>query len=479
MRDGWSNRYPGSAFALRLGAWIVGLFGVLRSTWVQTWILVPFGSLQGEIACRVMGAPRGAVVVDRSCTGYDALALCLGAIFAFPAPWRKKAGGAAVGFALITLLNTLRIGTLAMVAGKGRAFEILHLYVWPAVIVIAAAGYVFAWMRWVDGGSRLPLLASGRLLAPSARRFLGLTVLLVILYYAVSPWLLDSKALLVAARWAAATAGGLMTFFGASVEVTDNFLRTDHGTWVVTQECVATPLVAVYLAAALAFLGSTSRRLVACLSAPPLFLGLATARLLVLAIPATLVASQNVAVHAFHQMVTGLVLVIVAAHLARGPGRVRRWSPLPGGAVALAGGSLLGLAWGLVDLRLVRPAAEVAVAWLPHLGHSWVDAQGALALLPGYQMGLLAALWLAIAAPISDRWLLGGGVALLAVQIIAIVGAGEIATHLDLEVPTIAIRALAVLGPVAVVAAAIARNRGGWKLPTSRPGKVTRSRSAG
>ena len=54
--------------------------------------------------------------------GFDHIALCAGAILAFPALWRARLTGAAGGIALILLVNTVRIGTL------GRAARQFHTY---------------------------------------------------------------------------------------------------------------------------------------------------------------------------------------------------------------------------------------------------------------------------------------------------------------------------------------------------------------
>ncbi len=73
-----------------------------------------------------------------------------GAILAYPVQWRTRLAGAACGAALILGLNTLRIGTLGRAAASPAWFNTLHVYVWPAVLTLAIAGYVFAWMRLAD-----------------------------------------------------------------------------------------------------------------------------------------------------------------------------------------------------------------------------------------------------------------------------------------------------------------------------------------
>lgn len=48
---------------------------------------------------------------------------------------------------MVTAVNTARIGSLSLVAaGNGNLFGFLHIYLWPTVLIVVAAGYVFLWM---------------------------------------------------------------------------------------------------------------------------------------------------------------------------------------------------------------------------------------------------------------------------------------------------------------------------------------------
>ena len=53
--------------------------------WVERQILLPFAQLQERVADQLTGVQTDAVYVDASCSGGDAMALCLGAVLAFPA----------------------------------------------------------------------------------------------------------------------------------------------------------------------------------------------------------------------------------------------------------------------------------------------------------------------------------------------------------------------------------------------------------
>ena len=317
-------------FTLTVAVWVVGLFGLMRVGWVQQYLLLPFAGMQQRLAIDLMGAPPNVVVVDLSCTGADAIALCLGVILAFPASWRARMRGGVLGLLLIVVLNTLRIGTLSFAAGKGALMNLLHVYVWPAILIVAVAVYVFAWMN--GDGALTRASERGRAGVQSVavgRRFLVLTGLLVAAYFALAPSVFQSALLLTVGGWAASSASAIIMAFGGVATVSRNVLSTAHGSFIVTQECLATPLIPVYAAAVLSMPLSLARRATALLAGPLLFFGLGTSRLLVLALPSAVVGSHVAAIHAFSQVLAALVLVAAAAvwrqqHVDRGPRQCSR-----------------------------------------------------------------------------------------------------------------------------------------------------------
>ena len=131
-------------FVLRGLAASLGFFGLLRLNWIEASVVLPLTHAQGGLAAVLFGTPALPVEATLACSGADALALCLGAVLAYPVPWRARLAGAGGGAALILGLNTVRIGSLGRVAASPAWFNALHLYVWPAVLTLAIAGYVFA-----------------------------------------------------------------------------------------------------------------------------------------------------------------------------------------------------------------------------------------------------------------------------------------------------------------------------------------------
>ena len=444
-------------FALTIGAWFVGLFGLMRLGWVENTLLTPFAQLQQRVAEQLIGVKSGLLYADASCSGGDPMALCMGAIFAYPAAWGSRLRGAAVGLAAITALNVVRLGSLSMVAENRTLLDVLHLYVWPGILIVVAAAYVYKWMDRQGsrpGGGRPPAAGAPAAGAPgtllvlggATRRFLVLTAALVAAYFAAAPFFYGSDLVRVLAGWVALTGGAILTAGGTETTVIGAGLHTPHGGFLVTQECVFTPLIPVYLAGVLAAPLVPWRRALALAAAPAIFFAIGVARVLVLAVPAAVVGNYEMAIHGFSQTLVSVLLVAAAAVWIVGNGRQGAARALMavgvGIAAGLAAAPVLGALYGGAGAGLQALAGH---------GHPFVDEQGAAAMLPAFQLGLYAALWAAVAGRAEwRRALLGAGV-LVASQAALALPVGELAFHVGFDPHVALIRAWTVVVPVALV----------------------------
>jgi exosortase/archaeosortase family protein len=432
-------RHPAAArrFALHAVAGSLALFGLFRLSWVEAQVLLPVTRVQGRWAEALFGAPAAPVQVTLACSGADVLALCLAAVVAYPVAWRARFAGAAGGAALVLGLNTLRIGTLGQAVASPAWFTMLHLYVWPAVLTLAVAGYVFTWMRVTDGA---PLASRLTALPQPSRRFVVLAGAFLLLFLASSPLYLESAGMLALGGVIAHAAAWTLGILGTGAYAEANVLGTPSGAFLVTGACIATPLIPVYLAAVCAY-ATTGRRLAAgLLAALPLFVGLGIARLLVVALPEALVTAPLVLVHAFHQLLLGAVVVCVAAVWRHG-GR------------AAAGYAVAGIAVGVVFVALFGAAYTGTLTTLA--GTLPQDEQGAIALLPSFQVGLFLALWVAAFAAVDWRYLLAGLAMLGLSQAAGLVALSALASQADVTASVLGVRGWAVAGPVLLCAAAV------------------------
>jgi exosortase/archaeosortase family protein len=305
--DTASGRTDALKFILRGAGWSLGLFGLLRLNWTEAHAVLPSTRVQAAAAEALFGTATRPVAITLACSGADALALCLGAILAYPVAWRSRLAGAGAGAALILGLNTLRIGSLGRVAASPGWFNTLHVYVWPAALTLAIAGYVFAWMHRVDRqhttdrhevAPREPV-HRGR--PQPSRRFVVLAGAFLLLFAAASPLYLQSARVLALGGFIARAAALMLGVLGVPAHAADGVLWTPRGGFLVTQECIATPLIPVYLAGICAYATTWRQRILGVLATLPLFTALGVVRLLVVALPDALTASPLFFVHAFYQ----------------------------------------------------------------------------------------------------------------------------------------------------------------------------------
>lgn len=384
-----SPRAPASSFAIRGLAWGLAAFGLLRLPWVEAHGVLPLTRFQGQLAALFTGAPLLTVDVTLACSGAELMAICAGAMLAYPSRWRTRIAGLLCGLTLILVLNTIRIATLALVTGTPATFDALHLYVWPAVLALAVAGYVFMWMRRTDAPAAVPSPVSAHARAPArlrSRRFAILTAALIILFAAASPLYLNSAWVLAVAGFIARAAAVILAATGIAAVATGNMLVTARGGFLVTQECISTPLIPVYVAAVFAYADGWRRRVPALIAILPLFVALGIVRLLIVALPGALIGSPMFLIHAFYQLLTAALVVCAAAYWRHDA--LMAWRRAAGGLVL--GGVLL-YALALVAARVVAPAPGIP------------DAQGALTLLPAFQIAFFASLWIAVSAPAGWR----------------------------------------------------------------------------
>jgi exosortase/archaeosortase family protein len=439
MGDGLT---PAHRFILRAAAWSLGLFGLLRLQWIEAHVLLPLTSMQGGLSVRLLGAPAVPVEVTLACSGADAIALCLGAVLAYPSRWPTRVAGAAGGVALILALNTVRIGTLMQVAGAPRWFDALHLYVWPTLLMLAIAGYVLLWMRAADrrqAATRPDRPAGG--LQPT-RRFVYFSAAFLVLFVAAAPYYLESTAVLGVAGFIARAAASTLQLGGVGAHATGNVLWTAGGGWVVTQECLATPLIPLYFAAICAYSRTWRAPALGMLAVLPIFIALGIVRLLIVALPAA--ASPLFFVHAFYQLLLGGVIVWCAA----------AWRH---GARAALPHALAGMTAGVLFAQLLGPFFMQVVSY--GAGPPPEDPQGAIAFLPVFQAGLYLAVWLA--AFTDTGWgRFAAGLAVLAVsQSVGLLVLHALGSDASLTAHVRDVRGWAIAGPLLVVAAAQHRAR--------------------
>jgi exosortase/archaeosortase family protein len=440
---------PGAtAYSLRALALSVGLFGVLRLAWVEANLLAPFTAFQGKLAVWGGSGVPSLVQVGLNCSGADALALCLAFVALWPSRLDLKLAGLVGGVLVVVSVNVARIASLVRMEGSAW-FPALHEYVWPALLTLTSAAYVFVWMTRVARDSAVqpgPPLGHAK-----AWRAFGVLAAAVAVFYAATPWYLHSPPLVALAEWMASTAATVLTWLGATARASGPVLETASGAYLVTGECIATPVIPVGLAAIMTLSPTWRARLLWLLAAGPIVVVLGLARLLVLALPSSLTATPDFWAHAFFQLMLAVAGVWVLASVGGRPlrGSVSRAALATAAGVGAA--AVLGLAYSesvaAAGLAVARPLVDDPAG----LAQSLPDSQGALALLPPFQAGLLLALALASARVWTLPRLFAGLLLLVGSQVLFFGSLYAVAALSGLQPPVAGIRAVALLVPAGLL----------------------------
>jgi len=158
---------------------LVGLFTLEILQPVEKYVILPFTSAIADVSVWIIQTFDDNVVatanvirdktngfgvrIERGCNGVEALIILFAAIFAFPAPFKNKLLGFAIGFFAIQALNLVRIISLFYLGQWNQvAFEWFHLYLWQALIILDALVVWLVWLRTLprSGASRRPTAQS-------------------------------------------------------------------------------------------------------------------------------------------------------------------------------------------------------------------------------------------------------------------------------------------------------------------------------
>jgi exosortase/archaeosortase family protein len=113
-----------------------------------------------DASVRVQGqdiAGRYALRIVNACTATDVQVLLACAILCWPGAWMRRAAAAALGIAALAALNLFRICSLYFVGVHfPTSFRFVHLDLWPALIVVLAAGGFYFYTRLSRTDDALP-----------------------------------------------------------------------------------------------------------------------------------------------------------------------------------------------------------------------------------------------------------------------------------------------------------------------------------
>jgi exosortase H (IPTLxxWG-CTERM-specific) len=115
--------------------------------WVSGVVLDLLGqdiTMQGTI----IRSPRFAVNIRNGCNGVEAMLIFLAAVLAFPAPWRSRIAGLALGILAIQVVNLIRVVALFLTGAYfPKLFDTSHTVIWQTVVILFG---VLLWIFWAN-----------------------------------------------------------------------------------------------------------------------------------------------------------------------------------------------------------------------------------------------------------------------------------------------------------------------------------------
>ena len=134
------------------------MFGLELTPWVQRWFVEPWTATLAHVSAalvtgfdpgvvsvgKVLRSPGNgfAVSIEAGCNGVEATIVLVAAMLAFPAPWKHRLAGLAIGIVAVQgVISLFYLGQW-----NRDVFEWAHLYVWQALIMLDV---LIVWLVWV------------------------------------------------------------------------------------------------------------------------------------------------------------------------------------------------------------------------------------------------------------------------------------------------------------------------------------------
>lgn len=151
---------------------LLGLFTLEMQTVVQQNVIEPFTSLLAAISAGLILPFDSAVVsygkvlqfgpggfsvsIEAGCNGVEATIVLIAAVLAFPASWRARVAAIALGFLAIQAMNIARIISLFYLGNWNMdVFTWVHLYLWPALIMLDVLIVFIVYLRYLSRQSNV------------------------------------------------------------------------------------------------------------------------------------------------------------------------------------------------------------------------------------------------------------------------------------------------------------------------------------
>lgn len=148
-------RFFGLLILATVIAWAVNMPARLATP--QRWlassatVLARLTGGSAEVNADKIGVGHLTIDINYECTGVYVLMILCTFLLAYPASWRSRLAGAAVGIGLLTAVNVLRISVLVRIAELWPSlFASFHEVVWQGVFLVLVIVYAMSWIERVE-----------------------------------------------------------------------------------------------------------------------------------------------------------------------------------------------------------------------------------------------------------------------------------------------------------------------------------------
>ncbi len=132
--------------------WVFGLRELVAGT--AAWLAGGFDA-RVELDSVTISAGAMHLIVSVECTALFAKALFCAAAIAYPARWRDRIVGFAIGIAGVTILNILRVAGLVLISlWLPRLFHFAHVVLMQWFLISCVAPLWLAWAAWTTKRTR-------------------------------------------------------------------------------------------------------------------------------------------------------------------------------------------------------------------------------------------------------------------------------------------------------------------------------------
>ncbi len=118
--------------------------GVARASGFCLHLIDSSVTMQGTI----IRNPQFAVNIQNGCNGVETMIIFLAAVIAFPASWKARIAGLAIGIVAIQIVNLIRVIALFLTGVYFPAFfDNSHTVIWQTIVILSG---VLLWIFWAN-----------------------------------------------------------------------------------------------------------------------------------------------------------------------------------------------------------------------------------------------------------------------------------------------------------------------------------------